>query len=73
MSGGLSTAIDGRLEDLMVAWVRRRWPASRLVPARWMRPAVAPMALRLRHLLARAVIAAAMLIGGVVTLLILKS
>jgi hypothetical protein len=54
-----------------VAWARRRWPPLRLVPARWIRPAVAPMALRLRRLLSRVVLAAAP-IGVILGLLILK-
>jgi hypothetical protein len=72
MSSGLSAAIDSGLEDLIVAWARRRWPALRLVPARWIRPAVAPIALRLRRLLLRAIRAAAMPIGIILALLILK-
>jgi hypothetical protein len=72
MPGGLGTAVDGRLEDLAVAWARRRWPALRLVPARWIRPAVAPMARRLRRLLSRGVLAAAMPLGIILALLILK-
>jgi hypothetical protein len=72
MPSGASTAIDTRLEDLIVTRARRRWPALRLVPARWIRPAVAPMALRLRRLLSRAVLAAAMPIGIILALLILK-
>jgi hypothetical protein len=72
MRSGLSAAIDRRLEDLIVAWTRRQWPASRLVPARWLRPAVAPTALRLRRLLSRGVLAAAMPIGIILALLILK-
>jgi hypothetical protein len=71
MAGGLSTVIDRRLEDLTVAWARRQWPALRLVPARWIRPAVAPTAQRLRRVLSRAVIAAAMPIGFILALLIL--
>jgi hypothetical protein len=39
MLNGVSPAIDRRLEDHIVAWARRRWPASRLVPAGWLRPA----------------------------------
>jgi hypothetical protein len=72
MPSGLSAAIDRRLEDLIVAWARRRWPPLRLVPARWIRPAVAPMALRLRRLLSRPVLAAATPIGIILGLLILK-
>lgn len=71
MPSGLSAAIDSRLEDLIVVWARRRWPPLRLVPARWIRPAVAPMALRLRRLLSRTVLAAAP-IGIILGLLILK-
>jgi hypothetical protein len=71
MPSGLNAAIDRRLEDLIVAWARRRWPALRLVPARWIRPALAPMALRLRRSLSRAVLAAAP-IGIILGLLILK-
>jgi hypothetical protein len=71
MLSGLSAVIDSRLEDLIVAWARRRWPVLRLVPARWIQPAVAPLAPRLRRLLSRAVLAAAMPIGVILTLLIL--
>jgi hypothetical protein len=72
MPSRLSAAMDRRLEDLIVAWTRRQWPALRLVPARWLRPAVAPTALRLRRLLSRGVLAAAMPIGIILALLILK-
>jgi hypothetical protein len=71
MPSDLSAAIDSRLEDLIVAWARRRWRPLRLVPARWIRPAAAPMARRLRRLLSRAVLAAAPL-GIILWLLILK-
>jgi hypothetical protein len=71
MPSGLSAAIDRRLKDLIVAWARRRWPPLRLVPARWIRPAVAPMALRLRRLLSRVVLAAAP-VSVILGLLILK-
>jgi hypothetical protein len=72
MPSGLSGAIDRRLEDLIVAWTRRRWPALRLVPSRWLRPAVEPTAARLRRMLAHGVLAAAMPIGVLLALLILK-
>ena len=72
MLSGLSAGIDGRLEELIVARARRRWPALRWVPAGWIRPAVAPMALRLRRMLSRAALAAAMPIGVIFALLILK-
>jgi hypothetical protein len=72
MPSRLSAAMDRRLEDLIVAWTRRQWPALRLVPARWLRPAVAPTALRLRRLLSHGVLAAATPIGIILALLILK-
>jgi hypothetical protein len=72
MRGGLSAAIDGRLQNLIVSWARRRWPVLRLVPARWIRFAVAPAAPRLRRALSRALLAAAMPTGMILTLLILK-
>lgn len=72
MSRGLNAAIDRRLQDLIVASARRQWPALRMVPARWIRPAVAPTALRLRRLLSRGALAAVMPIGVILTLLILK-
>jgi hypothetical protein len=72
MLSGLSGPIDSRLEDLIVAWARRQWPVLRLVPALWIRPAVAPTAVRLRRLLSRGVLAAAMPVGIILALLALK-
>ena len=72
MRNGFSAAIDRRLEELVVAWARRQWPALRLVPPRLIRPAAAPAARRLRRLLTRSVLAAAMPVGIVFALLILK-
>jgi hypothetical protein len=72
MPSRLSAAVDDRLQAVIVAWGRRRWPAMRLVPARWLRPAVAPLAIRVRRLLGRAVLAAAMSTSLIVALLILK-
>jgi hypothetical protein len=71
MASGLSRAIDGRLERLIVAWAHRRWPVLRLVPARLIRLVVAPAALRLRRLACWGVLAAVVPIGVVVVLLIL--
>ena len=62
--------VDRRLEDVIVAWTRRQWPALRLVPARWLRPVVAPTAVRLRRSLARAVLTAALPAGILLALLI---
>ena len=72
MHGALSAAIDRRLEALIIVWARREWPALRLLPIRVLRPAVAPTALRLRRVLTRAVLAAAMPVAIVVGLLVLK-
>jgi hypothetical protein len=72
MPSRLSAAVDDRLQAAIVAWGRRRWPAMRLVPARWLRPAVAPLAIRVRRLLGRAVLAAAISTSLIVALLILK-
>jgi hypothetical protein len=72
MRDGLTGAIDRRLEEYVVAWARRRWPALRLVPRRLIRPATAPAARRLRCLLTRSVLAAAMPVGIVLALAILK-
>jgi hypothetical protein len=72
MPNGISAAVDRRLEDLIVAWTRRRYPALQWVPARWIRPAVAPAAVRLRRLLWRGVLAAATPIGMSLVLLIVK-
>jgi hypothetical protein len=72
MLSGLGAAIDRQLEDLIVTWVRRRWPLLRLLPARWFRPVVAPAAPRLRRLLSRALVAAAMPSGVILVLLVLK-
>ena len=58
MPNRLGAAIDSLLQDLIVASARRRWPALRLVPARWLRPAAAPAALRCRRVLSLAVLAA---------------
>jgi len=63
MQAGLSAAIDRRLADLIVVWARRRWPALRFVPDRWLRSAVAPTTVRLRRCLCGAVLIAAMPVG----------
>jgi hypothetical protein len=70
MPRGISAAVDRRLEGLIVAWTRRQYPALKLVPARWIRLAVAPAAVRLRRLLWRGVLAAATPIGMVIVVLI---
>lgn len=66
MRSRINASIDTQLADLIVARARRRWPALRLMPARLMRPAVRPPAIRLRR-----VLSAAALILGVTTGLIL--
>jgi hypothetical protein len=72
MPSGISAAVDRRLEDLIVGWTRRQYPALQWVPARWIRPTVAPAAVRLRRLLWGAVLAAATTIGMILVLLIVK-
>jgi hypothetical protein len=54
MRNRVTVAIDALLADLIVVLVRRRWPALRLMPARWMRLAVTPAAIRLRRALSAA-------------------
>ena len=72
MPNGVRAAVDRQLQHLIVAWVRRQYPALQVVPARWMRPAVAPAAARLRRLLWRGVLVAATAIGIVLMLVIVK-
>ena len=72
MPSRISATVDRRLQDLIVAWTRRQHPALQWVPARWIRPAVAPAAVRLRRLLWAAVFAAATPIGMILVLLIVK-
>jgi len=72
MPHGIGAEADRRLEDLIVAWTRRQYPALRWVPARWIRPAVAPAAVRLRRSLWRGVLAATTPIGMIVVLLVFK-
>jgi hypothetical protein len=59
MRSTASAAIDRRLEQAIVAWLRREWPILRLVPARWIRPAARPTAVRLRRALSRVTLALA--------------
>jgi hypothetical protein len=47
-------AVRGRLEALVIARARRRWPALRAIPAPWLRPVVKPTVSRLECALARA-------------------
>jgi hypothetical protein len=66
MRSRVSSAIDMQLADLIVALARRRWPALRLMPARWIRPAVTPAAMRLRRLLSTA----ALILGATTGLIV---
>jgi hypothetical protein len=63
-------AIDRRLQDLIVTRLRRQWPLLRFVPARWMRPAVRPSALRVRRSVARGALAFAVVPSGVILVLL---
>jgi hypothetical protein len=71
MRSGVGAAIDSWLEELIVTWVRRQWPALRLVPARWIRPVIKPTVVRLRRSLSRGALALAVIVGTILTLLIL--
>ncbi|MDA0158990.1 hypothetical protein OM076_01835 [Solirubrobacter ginsenosidimutans] len=72
MAKVLSVAVDRLLQELIVASSRRHWPMLRLVPARWLRAAVAPTALRLRRSLARVALATAMSIGIFLAVMIIR-
>jgi hypothetical protein len=71
MRCGFSAAIDRRLEEAIVAWLRCKWPVLRLVPSRWIRPAARPTAVRLRRSLSRLALALAVPIGIALALLTL--
>jgi hypothetical protein len=63
MRSAVSAAIDRRLKNLIVERARRQSPVLRLVPARWIRPAITPTAVRLRRWLSRGVLALALPTG----------
>ena len=65
----VSTAVDTRLADLILALACRRWPALRLMPAGWIRPAVRPAAIRLRRLLSAVALMLGVTVGLTVALL----
>jgi hypothetical protein len=71
MRSAISAAIDRRLENLIVACARRQLPVLRLVPARWIRLAITPMAVRLRRSLSRSALALALPTGVIVALMAL--
>ena len=71
MRSGVGAAIDSRLEELIVKWVRWQWPALRLVSAQWIRPVIKPTVVRLRRSLSRGALALAVIVGTILTLLIL--
>ena len=69
----VNAAIDTRLADLIVALARRRWPALRVVPQRWIRPALVPVAGRLRRGIAAAALLVAATAGVILALLVVPS
>jgi hypothetical protein len=73
MRSRVGIAIDSRLEELLVARVRRQWPVLCLAPSRWIRPVIRPAALRLRGSLTHGALALAVFLGTILTLLILTS
>jgi hypothetical protein len=70
MRNALGAAIDNRLEASTVRWVRRQYPALRLVPSRWIRPVIKPTVVRLRRSLSRGTIAIVLSSGIILALLI---
>jgi len=64
--------LEGFIVGLAVAWTRRRYPPLQMAPARWIRPAVAPVAARLRRVIWYGVLAAATPIVIILVLLIVK-
>ena len=73
MCNRVNAAIETRLSHLLAACARRRWPALRVVPLLWIRPAVRPVAIRLRRVLAVATlsfgVAAGLLLLAVLAIL----
>jgi hypothetical protein len=71
MRSRVNAAIDTQLADLIVALACRRWPALRLVPRRWMRPVLAPAAVRLRRELSAAALILAGTAGVIIAALVI--
>jgi hypothetical protein len=71
MRAALTVVVDRRLENQIVAWARRRWRVLRIVPAWWIRPAIAPAAVRMRRSLSR--VALALALAGTILLALLGS
>jgi hypothetical protein len=69
----VNAAIDTRFADLMVALACRRWPALRVVPRRWIRPALVPAAGRLRRGIAAAALVVAATAGVIIALFVMLS
>jgi hypothetical protein len=65
----LSSRVDRRIADVMLARARRRWPLLRLVPRTCARQLLLPAATLARQDLARVVVLAAMLAGAVLLLI----
>jgi hypothetical protein len=69
MDNRVTAAIDARLADLIVALARRRRPALRLIPARWIRVAVTPASMRLRRILSAAALISCATAGVILAVL----
>jgi hypothetical protein len=67
----VNAAIETRLADLIVALAYRRWPALRVVPRRWIGPALVPAAGRLRRGITAAAVIAAATAGVIIALLVI--
>jgi hypothetical protein len=67
----LTSSVDRRLANAMVAGAQRRWLPLRLVPATWIRPLVSPAATQIRREILRTAAPAVAIVGGLVALLLL--
>jgi hypothetical protein len=65
----LSTRVDRRIADLMLARARRRWPLLRLLPRTCARQLILPTATLARQDLVRVVVLAALFAGALLLLI----
>jgi hypothetical protein len=71
MRSRVNAAIETELADLILSLVCRRWPALRLVPRRWIRPVLAPAAVRLRRGISAAALIFAATAGVIIAALVI--
>ena len=65
----INAAIEMQLAALIIAWACRRWPVLSLVPARWIRAAVTPAAIRVRPVVSVAAVISGAALGLMLALL----